>query len=308
MKRIWRSLAALLALLLLCGAVSAAGTIDTTATGTLTVSAVSGKTAVKGMKFQAYQVSTVDANGALTPMAAFAAYADELDIVGKNDEAWQALAQKLERKIILDGAPKATAMATTDSAGTAKFDKLPLGLYLIMADGVEQGSYVYTVSPFFVRLPEQAADGSWTYSLTANAKPAQNEQTTDITVIKVWKDSCHESQRPKTISVQLLCNGKVYDTVTLPVNGKWKYTWENLEVNHKWTVEEKQQEGYAAPAISQNGYIFTITNTCNKPNTPTTPDLPQTGQLQWPVPVLFALGAVLILIGVIRRRGAGHEA
>ena len=35
--------------------------------------------------------------------------------------------------------------------------------------------------------------------------------------------------------------------------------------------------------------------------------LPQTGQLWWPVPALLCAGLVLILAGVIRRRGTGDE-
>ena len=31
-------------------------------------------------------------------------------------------------------------------------------------------------------------------------------------------------------------------------------------------------------------------------------DLPQTGQLKWPVPVMFALGVLLSIIGILLRR------
>lgn len=41
-----------------------------------------------------------------------------------------------------------------------------------------------------------------------------------------------------------------------------------------------------------------------EPGTTTEPggDLPQTGQLKWPVPVMFALGVLLSIIGILLRR------
>ena len=103
-------------------------------------------------------------------------------------------------------------------------------------------------------------------------------------------------------------DGTAYgDPVMLPHNGAWKYTWKDLDVNHKWTVTEKKQNGYLAPDIQQIGNTFFVTNTCDRPPEPVkpgSPALPQTGQLWWPVPVLIALGLLFILIGLIRRRGA----
>ena len=40
---------------------------------------------------------------------------------------------------------------------------------------------------------------------------------------------------------------------------------------------------------------------------PTVPTLPQTGMLWWPVPVLLIAGGVLILLGLLRRRGGEDE-
>lgn len=323
MKTIQRAALLLLCALLLASAVLASGTIDLSKKASLTIHAEHGKTAIVGMEFQAYRISTVAQDGTLTVTTAYTSYADELDIRGKDDVAWQELAEKLERFIILNNKLTPQAKAKSDKTGVAKFSDLPLGLYLIIAQGVEQGNYVYTTAPFFVLLPEETEKDTWSYSVAANAKTEQNKLTTDLSVLKIWKDSCHESQRPKSITISLLRDGKVYETITLPQNGRWKYTWENLDTNHKWTVTEQQPGGYATPVITQEGYAFTITNTCNKtdspsnpsnpsnpgnPSTPTTPNLPQTGQLRWPVPVLACAGVLLILIGLLRWKGRSYEA
>lgn len=43
------------------------------------------------------------------------------------------------------------------------------------------------------------------------------------------------------------------------------------------------------------------------PPKPGKPTLPQTGQLWWPVPVLTAAGLLLVIAGLLRRRGAENE-
>ena len=66
--------------------------------------------------------------------------------------------------------------------------------------------------------------------------------------------------------------------------------------------------------MTQEGTTFVVTNTYDEgtpenpeqpenPDQPGNPTLPQTGQLWWPVPVLVAGGLLLIVIGLLRRRG-----
>ena len=162
-------------------------------------------------------------------------------------------------------------------------------------------------------LPEQdLSSNTWNYQVLANTKTGKSPVTADYEVIKVWKDDCHKSQRPKTITIQLMCDGKAYgDPVTLPENGRWQHTWTGLDVNHKWTVTEATQKGYKDPEVRQEGNTFIVTNTCNRsavPDSPSNPDLPQTGQLWWPVPVLLCAGALFVVVGLIRRRGSKDEA
>ena len=146
--------------------------------------------------------------------------------------------------------------------------------------------------------------------MVANAKPGREPVKADFEVIKIWKDDCHKDRRPKSITINLICDGGVYDTITLPHNGTWSYTWKNLETNHQWTVTENRENGYQKPDVQQEGNIFIVTNTCNQPAKPTEPGkptLPQTGQLWWPVPVLIAAGLLFVVIGLIRRRGIADE-
>lgn len=318
----YKSLAALLLGFLLSAALFpmqalAAGSIDLNRDASLTITEKYGETPLSGVRFDLYLVSTVDETGELTPVSAFEKYAAELDIRGQNDSAWKALAEKLERELLLGnlGLLIPADSAVTGEQGMASFPspgrKLTLGLYLVPGTRIEKEGYVYSTAPFFVLLPElDKESNSWNYAPEAMAKPGQSPVLVDYEVIKIWRDDCHKDQRPQSITIQLLCDGKVDDTVTLPHNGSWKYTWHDLDVNHKWTVTETRLPGYQEPEVQQVGNTFIVTNTCSKPGTPVEPGkpiLPQTGQLWWPVPVLLAAGLLFVVIGLIRRRGTRHE-
>lgn len=285
-----------------CGALAAGG-IDMTRAPSLRISTAYESAPIAGMVFDAYLIADVDAQGELSPAPAYSKYADALDIRGRNDEAWGRLAQTLTQEIIADSTRKASCTAATRADGQAEFADIGLGLYLIIGQGVEKDGFVYSTAPFFVMLPEQDMTvNEWRYDVHAAAKPAREAVKADFEVIKLWDDACHSAQRPQSISVQLFCDGALYDTVTLPHDGAWRYGWTGLETNHIWTVAEKQEAGYKPPDIQREGNAFIITNTCAKPAEPGAPTLPQTGQLWWPVPVLIAAGLALVVIGLARRR------
>ena len=114
--------------------------------------------------------------------------------------------------------------------------------------------------------------------------------------MKVWDDNGYEDERPASIQVHLLCNGEVVDTRTLDENNRWKTTWEELPAWDEsgneivWVIREEPVEGYEV-SYSELGENTLITNAINKPT------LPQTGMLWWPVPVLVALGLLMLVLG-----------
>ena len=302
MKMCKRILPLLLILLLLPVSV-AASTIEPDREATLTVCTRYDGTPIVGMQVEAYLVSTVDAYGELTVTEPFNAYREALDIRGKNDSAWQQMAQTLER-FVAAGNVLPTQIITSNEKGIAAFGTLEKGLYLLRARAVEQGNFVYAIAPFFVQLP-QRGDSGWDYAVEAHTKPSENDRYMDVTVTKIWKDSCVPAHEHPAITVRLWRDGVLWDTQTLPQNGKWTYTWTHLEAKYDWYVTEDPVEGYTQQEpIEEDGYHFTITNSCNKkpPQTDKPGKLPQTGQLWWPVPVLICLGLVCLIVGLVLRR------
>lgn len=303
-KRLSALVLCLLMVLLIPLSARAMDNIDTSKAVSLTVTAAYGEAPIPGMEFDAYRISTVDDCGELTVTGDYQKFATDLDIRGKNDEAWQKMAQTLSA-YIAQGGVAATISAETGENGIASFPGIVQGLYLVIGKNVVKDGYVYSTSPFFVMLPEQNATGSsWNYDVTAKAKPGQEPVRADYEVIKIWKDKGYLLKRPTEITVTLLCDGKEYEKVTLSKDNNWKYTWKDLDTNHTWTVTEARVKGYEDPKIKREGNTFTVTNTRESPNIPY---LPQTGQLWWPVPVLIAAGLFFVLIGLLRRKGSTDE-
>ena len=290
----------------------AAGNIDLNRKVELDISYKDGEIPLIGADFSIYLVATVDEYGEFTTTETFEQF--NVDIRGKNDDAWRTLASTLEGYVLRDQIV-ATDSGKTDQNGDLSFPtnekELIPGLYLVLANRLEQNGYYYDTSPFMVMLPTiDMEENEWIYNVTADAKFESEEipeepETTARKVLKVWKDDGHEKERPEEIVVQLLQNGEVFDEVSLNEENNWQYTWAVLDGTAKWMIVEKKVENYTVE-ITQEGKVFVVTNTYvpEKPTTPSKPDtsLPQTGQLWWPVPVLLAVGLLFVVIGLIRRR------
>lgn len=315
-----RFAAMLLCLLVLCSMLPlssrAAVFVDTEKAVSLTVSAEHDGVKLKGAAFEIYLVATVDGNGELTVTEDFGRF--NLEIRGENDDEWIRMTQVLEGWIAISGIQPADS-GVTDEAGLLTFPTgektLTQGLYLVVGKTHTQDKMVYTPSSFLVMLPTRSTeDGNWNYDLIVSPKfTAQPEKVDTISrkVLKIWDDKGYENLRPKEITVYLLKDGTIVDTVILNAANGWSHTWEDLDPNAKWTVAEKAMKDYAVN-ITREGITFVITNRYADGTPPPTTKpgggkLPQTGQLWWPVPVLMAMGLAFIVLGMVKRRGNGYE-
>lgn len=310
MKRIQRVSALLLSLLALVSALAlpagAQSAPDLTKKVSLTIHYAnqdgSKPIALSGVKFSLYLVAKMGQGGTLTAEPGFESY-----IFGNSAADWEKTRDMLQSNFPAGVTP--VDKARTDKNGNVAFQGKTLvpGLYYVPETKTVKNGWMYTTLPFLVSLPNYFND-AWVYAQQVNAKSSREGTETDITVIKVWKDSCHPKRRPESITVDLLCDGEKYDTITLPQNGKWEYTWYDLDATCDWTVTEERVKGYNDPEVKTVGNIITVTNTCNRPDTPKGGKLPQTGQLWWPVPVLLLAGLVLVIVGLLRRKEDNYEA
>lgn len=311
--RKFRLLCIMLILFLLPVQVFAAGIIDETKPVTMTISCHDGDMPLAGVAYDIFLVATVDTYGELTVTEEFSSF--NVNIRGENDAAWMDLARTLEGYVLLNELAPAHS-GVTDAEGKLAFPgenpTMVRGLYLVMGHRHSQDGYIYEQLPFMVLLPgRDSQTDEWVYDVEVSCKlESREEEITyiDLTVLKAWEKD-KESVRPEEIKVFLLCDGKVYDEVILNKANSWRWEWKQLEENHSWTVVEAPVHGYQVE-LTQEGTKFLLTNTyINEiPDSPDKPDLPQTGQLWWPVPVLMALGMLLMVIGLIRRRGEDYDA
>ena len=126
----------------------------------------------------------------------------------------------------------------------------------------EKGNeFKYTVSEVKVNGYETKVDG------TTITNTYKNTETTEISGKKVWDDN-NAIDRPVSIKVDLLQNGKVIDTKEVSVATDWKYRLKNLQVYdangvaYKYEVKEQPVAGYKSEV---NGYDITNTKIKDEP-------------------------------------------
>lgn len=256
--------------------------------------------------FSVYKVADISPQAALTPSEDFAKYGIDFNVT---EEQWMTLSQTIAGYIARDSI-EPVQTGSTDTSGKVVFKQLTPGLYLVIGERTEYNGYVYEPAPVMASLPNRANGSDWTYDITSAAKfeknPLPEGETVKREVSKVWEDKGGEKDRPKEVTVQLLADGKVYDTVTLNEGNDWFYSWDKLAADKKWQIVEKDVPENYKVTVSQEGISFIIVNRLDNvpPGTPDEPKLPQTGQLWWPVPMLALLGLVLFMAGLIMRSKA----
>ena len=233
------------------------------------------------------------------------------------EDTAETLAGYVERKEI---APLATE--DTNSRGNATFEKLKTGLYLVIGEPYTYDGKTYEQDPFLIALPTRSDNTQpWEYVVTTIRKPAEQvedpKQTVDVEVLKIWSGD-DGALRPASVTVQLLQNGQVYDTATLNRRNNWEYRWSGLPAGFVWRVTEVEVPAGYSVLVQRSGTKFVIVNTYDVPKPPDDiedipdddvpldrPTLPKTGTTQWIVPLLLSAGALLFLLGLLRRRQEG---
>ena len=290
----------------------------------LRVEFADGEKPLSGAEFKIYQIADIDAYGNYISKPGFEKF--DIGTSGKNLEKWRELASTIEGYVFQEKIEPADK-GITDSEGVVEFpvesENFVCGLYLLVGDPVSVGGFTYFAESAIVQLPMPSGDGeTWNYDVVVKPKytfipDVEPDGFISRKVLKIWDDKGYESSRPKEITVYLLKNGEVFDTVKLNKENNWRYTWDDLEDGHRWIVTEKVPGGYTVK-VERIGITHVITNSIKKeeppvvPITPITPpkpedpQLPQTGQLWWPVPLMAVLGLLFITAGIIRKKGCGR--
>lgn len=139
------------------------------------------------------------------------------------------------------------------------------------------------------------------YVVEVGAKEAGAEEKSDIVVtnryvdplelkvVKKWVDK--ESSRPASVSIDLMLEDRVEETLVLSRKNGWQGSFSGLDPRLNWKVKEsKVPAGYTVTyRFDKKNNIWYVTNTGS---------LIQTGQQNWPIPVLCGAGLGMIGIGM----------
>lgn len=274
---------------------------------------------IVGAEFKFFKVADVSLpDGKITVTEEFAKYGVKIDEDQKN---WPDVAKYLA-PLVKEDALTPAYQITTDANGFCSLTLNP-GVYLWLGEKspLQTNNYYYSSTPALVLLPIHEGV-EWFTKVSLVPKTEKEEPVPDPVsrkVKKVWDDKGYEDLRPAEIEIQLLKDGEEFEIVKLSAANDWGYSWTDLDGSCDWSIAEVPLDFYdITPKADETGVNVTITNTFNlekykklHPNDPVKPDdngnkdkqkkekLPQTGMVVWPIPAIFALGLLFIIIGLI---------
>lgn len=83
----------------------------------------------------------------------------------------------------------------------------------------------------------------------------------DIHVRKVWLNDSPEN-RPTSVEVRLLTDGKELSRITLTEACNWEYTWSQLDSSYTYSVDEPiVPKGYTSKTVQTDSFEFEVVNT-----------------------------------------------
>lgn len=310
----------------------------------------------RNVSYSVYKVADISAGSRLswTPevSALLAKYENPISVVQESQEDWSRVAETLAVYAMEDAAlPEEERIlepiAGTKSGGRLMFTDLDLGVYLAFAPDHSSGTKRHTMRPFVITLPgENPESGEWNYNVAVKPKYSesgdgnQEGETIRRSVTKVWEDSQDEGEtRPRSISVQLLRDGRPYgEVVELSADNQWSASFGELSAEYSWDVREVSVPDDYVMTVSETGTTFLVLNSLlsdiededpplsDLPVLPGGSDssgsgsdmsggltdlidedvplarLPQTGALWWPVIPLLCGGTFLYVLGSRKSR------
>lgn len=186
-------------------------------------------------------------------------YHIKLDVNNLHEAA--ILASTLE-SIVLKDRVMPTHSGFTDKFGTLICGDLKPGLYLLLTQNFETNTANYIAQPSLFILNQRVSINIRTkYAIQPKPQEPEDPPTTMLKVLKKWDDS-NDSNRPESINVTLMRNGREIETVTLSSKNNWRFTWDDLNAYAHWSVIENfsnDNENYEV-SIEKSGITVILTN------------------------------------------------
>lgn len=249
---------------------------------TLTVDFQTDTSSISGSQIKVYRV--FDRNNVVT--GSFAKYNVKLGDA-TDGEALGKLSDTLASYVAADDI-KPDYTGTTAASGKASFNVTQEGVYLITATAVEVNNVRYTPKATIVRVPYISTNGQLVDKVTVELKYERRS---------IGTGSVSTSSQTTSASTPSVSTSKS-STSTSPVTTT---TVTSSAFNNSSSVSTPSATSGTTTTVtsSDTGTATTTVKTTTATTTTKQPELPQTGQLWWPVPVMFVVGVLLFLVGII---------
>ena len=109
----------------------------------------------------------------------------------------------------------------------------------------------YTITEEPISEYKTTIDG---FNITNTYTVIDAEEIEPLKIVKVWDDEGYEEFRPEKVTVNILANGEVIETVEITANDNWEYTFKDME---KYD-EEGKEIVYTVTEEAITGYETTI--------------------------------------------------
>lgn len=277
---------------------AAYATIDTSRTGSLTVTHVSvDDELMEGVTSHLYLIATIDEEGQYTITDDFKGFFEDQDFFnnGYDYDAWKSCVMYDPQtdsddllSYVRDRNIQEVTSGVSDAKGKTYYTDLKLGVYYVLSDKVEKDGFTHMFVNFVYPVPilemeKDSAQFVVNYAPSASPKKAkvENKVMTHCHILKRWNDSGYENNRPSSITFDIYCDGEFMERVTLSPENNWYYEWENEGIHSYKVKEVSAGAGYTGDLqIFQDGTHFQVvcTNTYNPPETPpgNPPEEPET--------------------------------
>ena len=232
----------------------------------LTIEAQQNGRAVSGMGLSLRRVAEMDARGRFALMGSYQSSGVSVDGLTSSSQ-WNQAAKELNDFAAEESIP-ADVWTVTEGQGVCTIDGLESGLYLVAAETLKTTEGRYDAAPFLVALP-MLENEAWDYAPTVMPKI----QFTAVPVLP--EPSAPVSPEP---------SGPVSPEPSAPVSPEPS------------SPVSPEPESSASPSPSGQPAASPT------PSPGANEGLPQTGQLNWPIPLLALLGMLLAAAGCLLRR------
>ncbi|WP_029320915.1 Cna B-type domain-containing protein [Butyrivibrio sp. AE3004] len=243
---------------------------------------------MEGVNTRVYKLASISEKGEFTVLSPY-------DTLGLDIKDMYSIADQDKWNNIIAEASKCIAAnniqpsytGTSDSEGFTKLGKVEKGLYYGVSDPVKKEGIQYKYWDFLSVVPgpnnltenigNSAWDGTWKnaqYDVIAVPKREASRIEDDpeqFVVHKQWIDDGKD--RPESITINIYCDGSLYESIALSNGNNWQYSWE-YEKGHNFIVEEDLSSDKYTATVSRTDNSFTVVNT-KKPEQPEQPKKPE---------------------------------